>query len=117
MKLSPILSILTMIFCINACAPAEETGDILIGMSGNIKIMTEEKKDVITVPVEAVQLIDDEYYVILGADANIKTVADHKIETGINDGAFIEVIEGLSEGDMIAVPLEEGVDFGFGPGR
>ena len=94
-----------------------ETGSILIGMSGNVTIMTAEKQDVLTIPVEAVQLIDDEYYVILGADANIKTVADHKIETGINDGAYIEVIEGLADGDTIATPAEEGLDIEIGPNR
>lgn len=84
----------------------EETGNVLIGMSGNASILTEEKKNVLTVPVEAVQLIDDEYYVIMGEDANIKTIADRKIETGINDGAYIEVIEGLTDGDTVAIPVE-----------
>jgi len=95
----------------------EETGNILIGMSGNAKIRTDEKKNVITVPVEAVQLIDDEYYVIMGEDANIKTIADHKITAGLNDGAYIEVVEGLTDGDTIAMPLEEGLEVAFGPGR
>lgn len=94
-----------------------ETGDILIGMSGNANILTDKKENVLTIAVEAVQLIDDEYYVIMGEDANIITVADHKIETGLNDGAYIEVIEGLSDGDTVAIPMEEGVDVGFGPGR
>ena len=94
-----------------------ETGNILIGMSGNAKILTEKKENVITIPLEAVQLIDDEYYVILGEDANIKTVADHKIITGLNDGAYIEVVEGLNEGDTIAVPKDKGVDFRMGPGK
>lgn len=94
-----------------------ETGDILIGMSGNAKILTEEKKDVLTIPVEAVQLIDDEYYVIMGEDANIITVADHKITTGLNDGAYIEVIEGLTDGDTVAVPQEKELEIIMGPGR
>ena len=42
----------------------------------------------------------------MGDDANIKTIADRKIETGINDGAYIEVIEGLTDGDTVAIPVE-----------
>lgn len=94
-----------------------ETGNILIGMSGNANILTDAKENVLTIPVEAVQLIDDEYYVIMGEDVNLVTVADHKIETGLNDGAYIEVVEGLSEGDTVAIPMEEGLDIRFGPGR
>jgi len=94
-----------------------EPGDILIGMSGNANILTDKKENVLTIPVEAVQLIDDDYYVIMGADANIITVADHMIETGLNDGAYIEVIEGLTDGDIVAIPMEEELDVGFGPGR
>ena len=88
----------------------DDVGDILIGMSGSGTILTEKKENVLTVPVEAVQLIDDEYYVIMGEDADVKTVADHKIVTGLNDGAYIEVIEGLSDGDTVAVPKEAGIE-------
>ncbi|MEX1378383.1 MAG: HlyD family efflux transporter periplasmic adaptor subunit [Eubacteriales bacterium] len=95
----------------------KETGSILIGMSGNAKIITEQKQDVLVVPIDAVQLINDEYYVILGKDANIKTVADHKIKTGINDGAYIEVLEGLEEGDTVAVEREQTLEFQMGPSR
>ncbi len=93
----------------------ENPGSILIGMSGTSKIVTEYKENVVTVPIEAVQIIDDEYYVILGEDANVKTVADHKIVTGINDGAYIEVLDGLEAGDTVAVPVENGLDIQFGP--
>ena len=95
----------------------ENPGNVLIGMSGTAKIVTEYKEDVITVPLEAVQIIDNEYYVILGKDANGKTVADHKILTGINDGAYIEVLNGLSAGDTVAMPVENGLDIQFGPNR
>ena len=95
----------------------KETGNILIGMSGNVKILTEQKQDVLAVPIDAVQLINDEYYVILGEDIYVKTVADHKITTGINDGAYIEVLDGLSEGDTIVMEKEQGLAFQMGPGR
>ncbi len=98
----------------NILITIKEPGNILIGMSGTAKIITESKENVVTVPVEAVQIINDEYYVILGEDANVKTVADHKITTGINDGAYIEVLDGLSEGDTIAVLLEEGIEIQVG---
>lgn len=84
----------------------EETDDVLIGMSANADIQSELKQSIITIPLEAVQIINDEYYVILGQDAAVKTVADHKIAIGVSDGTRIEVIEGLKAGDTVVIPVE-----------
>jgi multidrug efflux pump subunit AcrA (membrane-fusion protein) len=96
----------------------EETTDILIGMSGTADIQSDLKQGIITIPLEALQIIDDEYYVILGADAATKTVADHKVTVGVSDGTNIEILEGLSVGDTITVPVENqgAVMTGFGGG-
>jgi len=98
----------------------QETQDILIGMSGTADIQSQLKTSIVTIPLEAVQIIDDEYYVILGQDAATKTVADHKITVGVSDGTSIEVIEGLEAGDTVTVPNENqneavaGMGFGGG---
>lgn len=84
----------------------EDTDDILIGMSGTADILSELKQKIVTVPLAAVQIIDDEYYVILGEDAANKTVADHKITVGVSDGTNIEVVEGLNAGDTVTVPIK-----------
>ncbi len=77
---------------------------VLIGMSGTADILSESRDNAVTIPLEAVQIINNEYYVILGADAGVKTVADHKISVGINNGTYIEVTDGLSEGDTVVIP-------------
>lgn len=84
----------------------DDTSDILIGMSGTADILSELKQSIITIPLAAVQIIDDEYYVILGEDAAEKTVADHKITVGVSDGTNIEVVEGLNAGDTVTVPIK-----------
>lgn len=97
----------------------EEADDVLIGMSGNADIQSELKQGIVAIPLEAVQIIYDEYYVILGQDAAVKTVADHKITVGISDGTNIEVLDGLGIGDTVTIPVEnqETGFTGFGGGR
>ncbi len=80
-----------------------KTDGVLIGMSGTADILSESRENAVTIPLEAIQIINNEYYVILGEDAESKTVADHKISVGINNGTYIEVTEGLSEGDSVVV--------------
>ncbi|NLG36587.1 MAG: efflux RND transporter periplasmic adaptor subunit [Clostridiales bacterium] len=78
--------------------------DVLIGMSANADILAAVREDTLMIPVEAIQIIDNESRVILGDDAGTLTTANHRVVTGITDGINIEILEGLTEGDTVAVP-------------
>jgi hypothetical protein len=85
----------------------EQASEILLGMSADVEIVSQSAMDVLIIPIEAIQIIDGVKYVVFEQDVDEElefTMATHKIETGITDGVNIEVTQGLSEGDMIAVP-------------
>ena len=85
----------------------EPASEIMLGMSADVKIVSQSAMDVLVIPIEAIQVIEGEKYVVFEEDIDEElnyTVATHKIETGITDGVMIEVTSGLSEGDRVAVP-------------
>jgi len=85
----------------------EQASEILLGMSADVEIVSQSAVDVLVVPIEAIQIIGGKKYVVFEEDIDKEldyTIATHEIVTGITDGVNIEVIEGLSEGDKIAVP-------------
>ncbi|MDD5018316.1 MAG: HlyD family efflux transporter periplasmic adaptor subunit [Eubacteriales bacterium] len=80
---------------------------VMLGMSADVEIVSDIAENVLIIPIEAIQIIDQEKYVVFEQDINEElqyTPATHKIVTGITDGVNIEVLEGLSEGDRVAVP-------------
>ncbi len=85
----------------------EPASEIMLGMSADVKIVSQSAKGVLVIPIEAIQVISGEKYVVFEQDIDEElsfTVATHKIETGITDGVMIEVTSGLEQGDMVAVP-------------
>lgn len=65
------------------------------GMTANVKFVTAEAKDVLTVPVAAVRNIKDQISVE-NIDGIYATVV-----TGFTDGKKVEIISGLKQGDKI----------------
>ena len=87
----------------------DQSSDIMLGMSADVEIVSQRADDVLAIPIEAIQIIDGEKYVVFEEDIDeelLSTPATHKITTGITDGVTIEVTGGLSEGDRVAVPQE-----------
>ena len=85
----------------------EQASEIMLGMSADVNIVSQSAESVLVIPIEAIQVIGGEKYVVFEQDIDEElsyTVATHKIETGITDGVMIEVTSGLVEGDMVAVP-------------
>jgi len=90
-----------------------------------VTIISERAENVLTIPAEAIQIINGDKYVVLESDLSAgqdTVVATHKVTTGITDGVMIEITSGLSEGDRVAVPQiklsiqEQMMNFGR-PGR
>ncbi len=82
--------------------------EILYGMSANIYIVDIMAEDVLYVPIQAVYEEEGESYVdviVLGKseeEERAQNVIKTKITTGVNNYYYIEVISGLSKGDIIA---------------
>lgn len=80
---------------------------VMLGMSADVEIVSQSAENALFIPIEAIQVINGEKYVVMAQDINKdlkSTPATHKVKTGITDGVSIEITEGLSEGDQVAVP-------------
>lgn len=79
----------------------ENDGNIKLGMTASCTIILEEVADVVSVPIAAVQETDDSKYVIVvKEDGETENV---KIETGISNDNYVEVISGLNGGETVQV--------------
>ena len=85
--------------------------DLLIGMSTEVTITTESKEGVLYVPIESVRVNGDEKYVIVQeSNDDSEATTQQVVETGINDDQNIEIVSGLTEGQIIqqAVSVSSG---------
>jgi len=98
-KVSPVVDIATR------TAPIEITIDnadyrLKSGMFAKVKLIIEEHKNALAVLKEA--LIGTEpdisVYAVSGGQASLR-----KVKTGIRQGPYVEILEGLSEGDEVVV--------------
>lgn len=70
-------------------------------MTSHVKIMVEEKKNVLVVPNGAVRFEDRKNVVYLRSKGKM---ARQEVITGVRDQRYTEVVSGLSEGQEIIVP-------------
>jgi HlyD family secretion protein len=71
------------------------------GMNGSAVLVTEERKDVLSVPNQAIRRRGDEVVVEVMVDGKSEIRA---IQTGLSDTDNSEVVSGLAEGDLVVVP-------------
>ena len=76
-----------------------------VGMSVEANIVSREKPDVLLVPANAV------------VDSNLLTIENdrarlHKVEIGIRGTGFVEVVNGASEGELVASPATTNIKNG-----
>lgn len=74
-------------------------GTIDPGTSGTIKVILEQKNQVLTLPVNAVHTADDKKYVYVSGENGMREVK--WIETGLEGDDKIEVTSGLLEGEKV----------------
>lgn len=79
----------------------ENDGSIKPGMFAKVHLNTDRTDNVLAVRTEAVIERDGESYVYIlnGED----TAAEKKVATGLDTGSYIEIKEGLSEGDKVVI--------------
>ena len=76
---------------------------LLSGMNGSAVILSNSAEDVLLVPVEAINEDAQGEFVYVSSTGNTDG-SDKKqvrIKTGLSDGEFAEVLEGLNEGDKV----------------
>ena len=78
-------------------------GTIKIGMSASCEVILQEVENVIAVPSEAVETVGTIKYVeIVNQDGSINKV---QVKTGVENDAYIEIVEGITEGEKVQITL------------
>jgi RND family efflux transporter MFP subunit len=87
-----------------------ETEGLKPGMNVSVRIVVAQKRNVLQVPLEAVNQEEDEPLVTVLDSAGEPT--ERTVETGLENSKNIEILEGLREGDRVELleiaPAEEG---------
>jgi RND family efflux transporter MFP subunit len=76
-------------------------GRLIPGMYTETRLSLREKKNAITIPLEAISRNGDEATVLAVNAENI--VEERKVRLGVEDSARIEVLSGLSEGERVII--------------
>lgn len=81
------------------------------GMSASVEIITQQKNNILAVPINAVTIRENENteennkdkfkQVVFFYDATTKTVQSREVKTGIQDAEYIEIAEGIKKNDII----------------
>ena len=79
---------------------SEEGLSLVSGNSAEAKIVISEAKDKLVIPKSTIKSLNDENIVYIYKDGIVKEI---KITTGLTVGENTEVVEGLEEGDKIAI--------------
>ncbi len=91
------------------------TTTLAVGTPVQIEIVTEERKDVLLVPISAIARDGDEVYVMIaGADNKAHKTA---VKIGLSSRVRVEVLQGLSAGDKVILlgsePIPDGASIGI----
>ena len=71
------------------------------GMNASATITIENRENVITIPVNALQEKGDKVFVYTEADDEGNLSGETEVTTGLSDGTTVEITDGLSEGDTV----------------
>nr|MBC7245487.1 efflux RND transporter periplasmic adaptor subunit [Chloroflexota bacterium] len=74
------------------------------GMTANVKIIVGRRENALLLPVLALQQGEDGY-VVMVRDAD-GTVMATRVEVGLSDGTYVEVLRGLNEGDRVVIEYQ-----------
>ena len=81
---------------------------MLPGYSADIEVVLDEKTDVLRIPTEAI--LEGNRVLVYTAEDRLQ---ERKVQTGLSNWEWTQVIDGLSAGDEVVVSVErEGVEDG-----
>lgn len=72
-----------------------------VGMNASATIVIENRENVLTIPVNALQEKGDSVFVYTKKDEDGTLSDEQEVTTGLSDGDMVEITEGLSEGDTV----------------
>jgi multidrug efflux pump subunit AcrA (membrane-fusion protein) len=76
-------------------------GRLLPGMYAETRLSLAERKNVLTVPLEAV-VRNGEEATVLHVDSQ-NTLEERHVKLGLEDGSNVEVLSGLADGDRVVI--------------
>lgn len=80
--------------------PESELAKLRLGLNGTASVILSEKRDILTLPIEAV-IEDENRNYVLAMDGS-KTI-EKDVQTGISDNSRVEITDGLSLGDVVVL--------------
>jgi len=87
---------------------AEDLKDLLPGYSADIEVLIANHQSVLRLPTEAV--LEQNKVLLIGEDGLLE---EHLFEAGLSNWNYIEVLSGLSEGDLVVLSVgRDGVESG-----
>lgn len=78
-----------------------KTEEMKAGMNASATIVIENKENVVTIPVTALQERGNKVFVYTEKDSDGNLSGEQEVTTGLSDGDMVEITEGLSEGDVV----------------
>jgi membrane fusion protein, macrolide-specific efflux system len=84
--------------------PDETPPAMRSGMTANVTFLAASKQNVLRVPSSGLQTKEGRSVVLLPPKNRGEKPAETEIKIGLNDGKFVEVVSGLSEGAVVLVP-------------
>ena len=86
-------------YTVSVSVPKDE--EMKQGMNASATITIENRENVITIPVNALQERGEKIFVYTEKDEDGNLSGETEVTTGLSDGSTVEITEGLSEGDTV----------------
>lgn len=80
----------------------KDIGDLKYGMTATAEVLIQDKRDVLTLPIQAVQSAQGKRFVTLVKEDGTRE-EQHEIKVGMRSQSAIEITGGLKEGDKVVV--------------
>lgn len=89
------------VFLIKLVLPKLEGIDYRLGLNGDASLITDERQNVLILPLDAVEEDDQGKFVLVSKNGEF---IKNPVETGLETDDDIEITSGLSEGDSVILP-------------
>ncbi|WP_066319886.1 efflux RND transporter periplasmic adaptor subunit [Bacillus sp. FJAT-29814] len=85
----------------------DKIDNLKVGMSTEASILTASKEDALYVPLDGIHTANGDKYVIVqssSSDGQTSSTEQKTVKTGLANEDYVEITEGVSEGDVIQLP-------------
>ena len=86
-------------YSVDISIPKEQ--QMKVGMNASATILVESVKNVVTIPVIALQEKGNQSFVYTKKNSDGSLTGEVEVTTGLSDGTTVEITKGLSEGDVV----------------